>query len=162
MRSKSTWITFLICVNLVLVTSIIFTATTPPAAHAQGTGLAGNYLVVAGEIPFALTTYHYEPETLKKSGAPIDWYAIGKVVVRPNGSGVARRAPHPHAALLFYDFMLSEGQKLLATRNIEVMSKEVPNAIGDLPRQSIDSAEILDDFAKWERLYNEIFVNQSL
>src|SRR5262249_1102853 len=63
-------------------------------------------LVVAGEIPLALTTYHYEPETLKKSGAPIDWYSIGKVVVRPNGSGVARRAPHPHAALLFFDFML--------------------------------------------------------
>src|SRR5262249_46242946 len=37
-------------------------------------------LVVAGEIPLALTTYHYEPETLKKSGAPIDWYSIGKVV----------------------------------------------------------------------------------
>jgi iron(III) transport system substrate-binding protein len=98
---------------------------------------------------------------LKRSGAPIDWYSIGKVVVRPNGSAVARRAPHPHAALLFFDFMLSEGQKLLATRNIEVMSKEVPSAIADLPQQSIDSAEILDDFVKWERLYNEIFVNQS-
>jgi iron(III) transport system substrate-binding protein len=118
-------------------------------------------LVVAGEIPLALTTYHFEPETRKKEGAPIDWFSIGKVVVRPNGSGVTRRAPHPHAALLFYDFILGEGQKLLAERNIEVSSKAVKSLISDMPQQVINPADILDNASKWERLYTDIFSNQS-
>jgi hypothetical protein len=40
----------LVCVNLLLLTAIIFVATAPRTAVAQGTGLADNYLLVAGEI----------------------------------------------------------------------------------------------------------------
>ncbi len=47
---KSTWLALLISVNLFLLTGILVTTATPPAAMAQGTGLAGNYLMVAGEI----------------------------------------------------------------------------------------------------------------
>lgn len=47
---KSTWLTLLVCVNLVLLTAILLLGYTPRAALAQGTGLAGNYLVVTGEI----------------------------------------------------------------------------------------------------------------
>src|SRR5205085_8411803 len=72
-------------------------------------------LVVSGEVPLALTIYNYKAEQLKQQGAPIDWFAIGKAIARPNGVGVARRAPHPNAAVLFYDFELSpEGQQIIA------------------------------------------------
>jgi hypothetical protein len=47
---KTTWLTALICLNLVLLTGIILLTTSPRVAHAQQTGLAGNYLVVSGEI----------------------------------------------------------------------------------------------------------------
>jgi hypothetical protein len=55
MHRKESWITLLVCLNLVLLTGLIFAGSTPPAAYAQtapnaGTGLAGNYLAVAGEI----------------------------------------------------------------------------------------------------------------
>src|SRR5207248_9474127 len=69
-------------------------------------------LVVSGEVPLSLTVYNYKAEQLKVQGAPIDWFTIGNAIARPNGVGVARKAPHPHAAVLFYDFELSEeGQK---------------------------------------------------
>ncbi len=48
--NRNTWLAALLCVNLVLVTAIVFVGTTPRAAQAQGIGLADNYLLVAGEI----------------------------------------------------------------------------------------------------------------
>ncbi len=58
-------------------------------------------LVVAGEVPLALTVYNYRAEQLKRKGAPIDWFSIGEAIALPSGLGIARRAPHPHSALLF-------------------------------------------------------------
>ncbi len=48
--NKNTWLTLLVCVNLVLLTGVILVGTTPRAAQAQGIGLADNYLLVAGQI----------------------------------------------------------------------------------------------------------------
>ena len=48
--TKNTWLVLLACVNLVLLTGIVLCSHTPPAAYAQGTSLAGDYMVVAGEI----------------------------------------------------------------------------------------------------------------
>ena len=44
------WLTVLICLNLVLLTALVIFGVPARTAVAQGTGLAGNYLVVAGEI----------------------------------------------------------------------------------------------------------------
>ena len=73
-------------------------------------------LVASGEVPFALTTYVYKVDQLKADGAPIDWLALPPAVARVNGIGLAARAPHPYSALLFYDFMLTDGQGILAKR----------------------------------------------
>src|ERR671918_665837 len=71
-------------------------------------------LIAAGEIPVGLTVYNSNAESLKRKGAPIDWLPVEPVVGRPQGIALARNAPHPHAALLFVDFVLSpEGQELL-------------------------------------------------
>ncbi len=42
----------LVCLNMLLLTAIVLRSYTPPTALAQGigTGLAGNYVVVSGEI----------------------------------------------------------------------------------------------------------------
>ena len=82
-------------------------------------------LVVSGEVPLALTVYNYKAEQLKEQGAPIDWFAIGNAIARPNGVGVARKAPHPHAAVLFYDFELSqEGQQIIAEPRVRADQQE--------------------------------------
>lgn len=48
--SKTTCLSLLVCVNLVLLTALVLCSHSPPAAYAQGASLAGDYLVVAGEI----------------------------------------------------------------------------------------------------------------
>lgn len=47
---KTTCLSLLICLNLVLATALILCAHTPPAAYAQGTSLGGDYMAVTGEI----------------------------------------------------------------------------------------------------------------
>jgi len=48
--TKTTLLALLICVNLVLLTALCLSAYSLPTAVAQGAGLAGNYMVVTGEI----------------------------------------------------------------------------------------------------------------
>jgi iron(III) transport system substrate-binding protein len=50
-------------------------------------------------------------------GAPVDWFAIEPLIGRSNGIGVSRRPPHPHAALLFYEYMISDAQPLMVQMN---------------------------------------------
>jgi len=115
-------------------------------------------LVASGEVPLSLTVYNYKAEQLKKSGAPIDWFAIGDAIARPNGVGVARRAPHPHAAVLFYDFEISEeGQRILAKRNFVPTSRKIDTPLNKLPMKFVDARVMLDEYQKWVKLYEEIF-----
>src|SRR5437879_1816316 len=115
-------------------------------------------LVVSGEIPLALTVYNYKAEQLKGKGAPIDWFSIGTAIARPNGIGVARRAPHPHAAVLFYDFEISEeGQKILAQRDFVPTSRKIDTPLNKLPLKFVDARVTLDEYDKWVKLYEEIF-----
>jgi len=115
-------------------------------------------LVQSGEIPLALTVYNYKAEQLKQKGAPIDWFHIGPAIARPNGIGVAAKAPHPHAAVLFYDFELSEeGQKILAGRDFVPTNKKVDTPLNKIPMKFVDARVALDEYQKWEKLYDELF-----
>jgi len=114
-------------------------------------------LTAAGEVPMSLTVYNYDAEEAKNTGAPIDWFVVTKGVAIPTGSGVVRRAPHPHAALLFYDFMLTDAQAILARQNFVVTSREIKSPLRDIPLKVLDSDVILDQYPKWEQLYKEVF-----
>jgi ABC-type Fe3+ transport system substrate-binding protein len=116
-------------------------------------------LIVSGEIPFALTVYHYKAEQLKNSGAPLDWFVMPPGLARFLGTGVMRRAPHPHAAVLFLDFMLSDAQQLLLDRDFTPTNMKVKPL--DVPFKVIDPAQVLDQGDKWQKLYNEIVISQS-
>jgi len=119
-------------------------------------------LVVSGEIPLALTVYNYKAEQLKQKGAPIDWFHIGPAIARPNGVAVTKKAPHPHAAVLFYDFEISpEGQKILAGRDFVPTSKKVDTPLNKIPMKFVDARVQLDEFTKWEKLYEELFTRKA-
>ncbi len=48
--NKGTLVTLLIGINLFLLTAIVFTAFQPPAAHAQASGGAANFMMLTGEV----------------------------------------------------------------------------------------------------------------
>jgi iron(III) transport system substrate-binding protein len=118
-------------------------------------------LVVSGEVPLALTTYTFRVEQLKKSGAPIDWVAIPPTIARFEGAAVARRAPHPHAAILFFEFLLTEAQDLLRGREMFVARRDREPLPGGMQVEFLDAARSLDGSRKWGKYYREIVINQA-
>ena len=114
-------------------------------------------LVASGEVPMALTVYNYKIEQMKNSGAPVDWFALDPTIARPNANGVARNAPHPHAALLFQDFELTEGQVILGKRDFIPTSTKVPSTLNKMPLTFANPKTTLDDGQKWNKIYDDIF-----
>ena len=76
-----------------------------------------NNMVTSGEVPLGLTVYSYMVDQARTKGAPVDWFAIEPLIGRSNGIGVSRRPPHPHAALLFYEYMIGDAQLLMQPMN---------------------------------------------
>jgi iron(III) transport system substrate-binding protein len=116
-------------------------------------------LVASGEIPLAATLYNHNVERLVVKGAPVKWKPLQPTFGRPNAIGVAKRAPHPHAAMLFVDFMLSrEGQTIMKERNRVPSSLAVDTHLNKFPFQMIDPVITLDENDKWEKLWSELFL----
>ncbi|SNS94106.1 iron(III) transport system substrate-binding protein [Noviherbaspirillum humi] len=119
-------------------------------------------LVAAGEIPLAAAVYNHAVERLAKNGAPIKWKALAPTMGRPGAVGVARHAPHPHAALLFADFLLSpEGQELIKQRNRVPASTQVESPLNQFKYETINPAQVLDEADKWETLWNNLFLKNA-
>jgi iron(III) transport system substrate-binding protein len=118
-------------------------------------------LVASGEVPLALTVYNFTAEQLKQKGAPLEWFVLPPAVARANGVGVARHAPHPHAALLYYDFMIGEqAQRILAERQFVPTSRKIDTPLHRLPLKLADPAEMLDQSTRWTDLFEEIILRK--
>jgi iron(III) transport system substrate-binding protein len=118
-------------------------------------------LVAAGEVPLALTVYGFSAEQIKQKGASLDWFIIPPLIARPTAAGVARNAPHPYAAVLFYDFLISDAQPLLASRNFVSPSRKVDSPFTKGPLQIIDSSVMLDQAQKWQDLFQKTIIAPS-
>ncbi len=73
-------------------------------------------LLAAGEFPVMFTATLHSIIELKEQGAPVDWVRMKEPLLAvPSLIGIAPRPPHPNAAKLYIDYVLSEeGQKLLS------------------------------------------------
>ena len=117
-------------------------------------------LVASGEIPLTLTAYQSIAEKSKEKGAPIEWFVIPPLIVRPNGVAVSRRPPHPYGALLFYDFMLTDAQEILQQRNRIPARQEMNTTLNETPLKFIDIPGFLDQSQQWVELFEEIIISQ--
>ena len=127
----------------------------------QGHTLLNN-MVVSGEVPLALTVYNYMPEASKKKGAPIDWFVIEPAIARANGIGIARNAPHPNAAMLFYDYMLSDAQTLMQSIDYVPTSAGVDHPFTKTRIVMVDPAASAEQVEKSSKLFQDIVVKRSV
>lgn len=108
-------------------------------------------MMMAGEAALAVTTYGYNNESLRANNAPVDWVAQDLIPTLIYPLTLARNAPHPHAAALFYDYLISEeGQRLIAREGrvvahpkvdpIYPRMKELQNLLGT-PRIQLNTLE---------------------
>ena len=118
-------------------------------------------LVGAGEFKGSVSVYSQSYEILKAAGAPVEWVALDPVYASVHPTGIAAKAPHPNAARLLMDFLLSKkGQEILRSL------RRIPDRIDTPPdpprliegiRPAITSPDIYDDFDRYVKLFNEIF-----
>ncbi|BCI51781.1 iron ABC transporter substrate-binding protein [Mycolicibacterium litorale] len=78
-------------------------------------------LLLAGEFPVSLSVYTQSIDRLleKDPNAPVAWRKsdgsfIEPLIFQSQGATILKNAPHPAAAMLFVDFLLTEGQEILA------------------------------------------------
>jgi iron(III) transport system substrate-binding protein len=113
-------------------------------------------MVGAGEVPLALTIYNYIPESAKKKGAPLDWFVMEPAIARANAVGVAAHAPHPNAAMVFYDYLLSaDAQKILVGLGYIPTNATVTSPLQNTKITLEDPVVTLDQMDKWTKIYND-------
>ncbi len=130
----------------------------------RGGGTLLTTLVAAGEFPLAFSINENNVENFKQRGAPIDWVRLadplyGELVP----IGIMVGAPHPNAARVFVDYVLSkEGQELF--RNLG----KLPARSDVAPKYSIDRDKIgmipTEEEAKtdyYAKLFDDLFVKQT-
>ena len=120
-----------------------------------------NNMVVSGEVPLALTVYNYMPQQAKDKGAPIDWFVIEPAIARSNAVGIAVKAKHPNAALLFYEYLLGpEGQKAMTSIDYVPTNTKVASPLKGIRIVATDPARSLDESEKWSKLFEDIIVKK--
>jgi iron(III) transport system substrate-binding protein len=129
--------------------------------HTHSTGR-----VIAGEIPLMLGVYSHDVDRMKAKGAPIDWFIVPPAVILPSAVAVSRRAPHPNAAALFYDYMLTDGQRIYTEMHRVPANKAYDTPVSRLvrdrqPYKVVDARRTVDDYDKWLRLYRKLIVDRS-
>ena len=100
-------------------------------------------LLAAGEFPVALEMFVQHAEGLIEEGAPLDWTTAGAVPVSSTEISISKNAPHPYAAALLVDFLLSpEGY---AVWHEEGRPVTLPDADYRFPRvaELADSGEMI-------------------
>ena len=117
-------------------------------------------LLSSGEIAIVVSIYNHVVEKMIVRGAPVKWKALAPTLGRPNGVAVAKQAAHPHAALLFADFMLSpQGQQLIKERSRVPASMAVESHMNKFPYEMIDPVVTLDEDDKWDKLWSQLFLS---
>jgi iron(III) transport system substrate-binding protein len=118
-------------------------------------------LVAAGEFKGALTAYSQTFEVLKPSGAPVDWVYLNPVFANIHPAGVSAKAPHPNAARVFIDFVLSKrGQEIVRKMNRIPDRTDTPPAQARLMegiKPAFAPVEVLDDFSRYGKMFDGIF-----
>jgi iron(III) transport system substrate-binding protein len=135
----------------------LFTRIAANSKVAKGHTTQGE-LLSAGQFAITVSSYSHTIDKAADKGAPVSWHPasgipIQPIVLRPNGVALMKTATHPAAAMLFADWELTEGQKILA-KAFRIGS--IPGAkdpLAGLKVVAVPEQELLADPKKWDELY---------
>jgi len=109
-------------------------------------------LIAAGEVAGSPVIFRNQVLVKKENNAPVDWVPLDVSVANAGGSAIVANAPHPHAALLFTDFIIgADGQKLMEQFRYGVAWKNYPFK-REYPEQGMTSAQYEAAEDKWTQL----------
>lgn len=121
-------------------------------------------MIAAGEQTIGVNLFNYGVEELKSRGASIEWVAFEPVVAEIFPLSISANAPHPNAARLLVDFMLSrDGQEALASTfripartDVEAIVPKLKRGLKIFP---VDLS-MAYDYDRYKNLYQQILMKR--
>jgi iron(III) transport system substrate-binding protein len=121
--------------------------------------------VIAGEYAIALNIFNHHAVISAKKGAPVDWIKMEPVTGSLSVISIHKSAPHPNAAKLLVDFIISdEGQKVFRDADYITADPAVPALEPGLKpkegnfRVHFFSPEAIEDtMPKYKKIFDELF-----
>ena len=121
--------------------------------------------VIAGEYPLVLQIFNHHAALSAKKGAPSQWLKLEPVMVQTELHAITAAAPHPNAAKLFVEYMISkEGQLIFQKADYFPTRSDVPASMPELAPSSggfkaavMSPDAIARDYEKWAALFIQLF-----
>ena len=129
-------------------------------------GPAMRSLVAAGEIPVTPTISDSNIIRAKRQGAPVEWRPMEPVLANVGYSAMFRRLPHPHAALLFLDYLHSkEGQQIaMQAGGVSSPRKDLVSPETNFKKTYLESKYTLEELEKklgeWDGILRKLFLRR--
>ncbi len=121
-------------------------------------------LLAAGEMSLLLNTYTQTIERQKVLKAPTDWVTINPTLTKSQVASVAAHAPHPNAARLYLEYLLSpEAQKIIGSLYRIPARSGISSASPRMETEAAFEAQDLswvvnpEAFSKYVKLFQSIF-----
>src|SRR5919106_1599794 len=129
----------------------------------SGAALSG--LVASGEVPLSPTIFNSNIFTHKQKGAPVEWRPLDPVIAGVGTSGMVLNSPHPHAALLFLDYLHSkEGQQAAMKGGLSSPRNDIGSLEQKFKKLYLESKYTPEEFEKkineWEILMRKLLIRK--
>ncbi|MGH3665688.1 MAG: ABC transporter substrate-binding protein [Egibacteraceae bacterium] len=117
--------------------------------------------LASGEHGVSTSVYNHLVDELAEDGAPVTREPpVEPVVVRPNGIGLLKSAQNPASALLFFEWLLTDGQELLRDEfRIPARVELQQGELDGLETVDVDVEQLINEGTEWEERYNELLRN---
>jgi iron(III) transport system substrate-binding protein len=122
----------------------------------QISGKALQDLIAKGEVPASPTIFRDHVRQSKDQGAPIEWVPIEPVAALVTKVGVAAKAPHPYAAMLYLDYLLGDGQAVLKAHYYSSGTEKFPFKVWPIDAGK-NSDQLQQQLQDWTDLFKANF-----
>ena len=113
-------------------------------------------MAISGEAPISPSIFRDHAMESKLKSAPIDWVPMEAVPTNAGATSIIYSAPHPHAAVLMADFILSpEGQKILEDLQFGSPAKDFGFKRW-YPEAGLNTEQYDKESTKWQKALREI------
>jgi iron(III) transport system substrate-binding protein len=111
-------------------------------------------LMGAGQFGLASSNYTYIVEKSQAEGAPVETEPLVEApIVRPNGGSCMKTAENPATAMLFMDWLMQDGQKVVAASEA---TPAIGNKLDGVDLVAVDGQKLLDEGEEWSAKYDEL------
>jgi iron(III) transport system substrate-binding protein len=136
----------------------LFTDMANGAKVVKGHTVMGEMLS-AGQYSVAASNYSYIVQKAVNKGAPVAYQPfVQPVIARPQGAAPLKNAPHPAAALLFQDWLFTEGQQVFVDQGLtpSIEPANLKDPLDGLDVIPVDIKTLLDKQKEWSDRYDAL------